>query len=99
MRDRDVSDRPGPSWLPSPGTDISERSLERARVEAARLGIDIAFVARDFRDLKPVEGAFDVVISYDNAIPHLLTDADLARAFGAMRSKLRPGGLLVVSVR
>ena len=81
------------------GTDISERSLERARVEAARLGVDIAFAACDFRDLKPVKGAFDVVISCDNALPHLLTDEDLLRAFRAMRSKLRPGGLLLISVR
>jgi len=81
------------------GTDISERSLERARVEAARFGVDIAFAACDFRDLKPVERAFDVVISCDNAIPHLLTDDDLSQAFRAMRSKLRPGGLLLISVR
>ena len=81
------------------GTDISERSLERARVEAARLGVDVAFAACDFRDLKPVAGAFDVVISCDNAIPHLLTDGDLSQAFRAMRSKLRPGGLLLISVR
>lgn len=51
------------------GTDISERALERARVEAARLGVDVAFAACDFRDLTPVEGMFDVVISCDNAIP------------------------------
>jgi SAM-dependent methyltransferase len=81
------------------GTDISERSLERARVEAARLGVDIAFAFCDFRDLKPVKGMFDVVLSCDNAIPHLLTDDDLSLAFRAMRSKLRPGGLLVISVR
>ena len=81
------------------GTDISERALERARVEAARLNVDISFAVCDFRDLKPVEGTFDVVISCDNAIPHLLTDDDLSRAFRAMRSKLRPGGLLVISVR
>ena len=81
------------------GTDISERSLERARIEAARFGVDIAFAACDFRDLKPVAGTFDVVISCDNAIPHLLTDEDLSQAFRAMRSKLRPGGLLVISVR
>lgn len=81
------------------GTDISERALERARVEAARLGVEIAFAVCDFRDLTPVHGLFDVVISCDNAIPHLLTNDDLSRAFRAMRSKLRPGGLLVVSVR
>src|SRR5579864_9304401 len=56
------------------GTDISERSLERARVEATRLGVDLAFAVCDFRDLTPVQGLFDVVISCDNAIAHLLTD-------------------------
>jgi SAM-dependent methyltransferase len=81
------------------GTDISERSLERARVEAARMGVDVTFDVCDFRDLNPVQGLFDVVMSGDNAIPHLLTDEDLSRVFRAMRSKLRPGGLLVISVR
>ena len=81
------------------GTDISERSLERARSEAARLGLDIAFTVCDFRDLTPVKGEFDVVISCDNAIPHLLTDSDVTKAIEAMRSKLKPGGLLVISVR
>ena len=81
------------------GTDISERSLERARTEAASHGIDVTFAVCDFRDLTPIPGSFDVVISCDNAIPHLLTDEDLVRAFRAMRSKLRPGGLLVISVR
>ena len=81
------------------GTDISERSLERARNEAASQGVDATFAACDFRDLSPIPGSFDVVISCDNAIPHLLTDEDLMRAFRAMRSKLRPEGLLVISVR
>ena len=81
------------------GTDISERSLERARIEAARLGLEVPFAQCDFRDLGPVEGTFDVVISCDNAIPHLLTEEDVARVFRAMRSKLRPGGLLIITVR
>jgi len=81
------------------GTDISERSLERARVEAMRLGLEISFAQCDFRDLGPVDGTFDVVISCDNAIPHLLTEDDVARVFRAARSKLRPGGLLIITVR
>ena len=81
------------------GTDISERSLERARTEAVGLGLEISFGRCDFRDLGPVEGTFDVVISCDNAIPHMLTEDDVARVFHAMRSKLRPGGLLVITVR
>jgi len=81
------------------GTDISERSVQRAQVEATRLGAAVAFGVADFRDLTKVAGDFDVVISWDNAVPHLLDDADVSKAFRAMRSKLRPGGLLVVSTR
>jgi glycine/sarcosine N-methyltransferase len=35
----------------------------------------------------------------DNAIPHLLRDEDIKRAFTAMRTRLRDGGILLVSVR
>jgi glycine/sarcosine N-methyltransferase len=81
------------------GTDISERSLERARVEAARLGADVSFAVADFRDLATVHRTFDVVLSCDNALPHLLEEAEIADALRAMRSKLRPGGLLLLSIR
>lgn len=81
------------------GSDISERSVERARVEATRLGANVTFSAADFRDLTEIAGEFDVVISCDNAVPHLLDAADVLKALRAMRSKLRPGGLLVISTR
>jgi glycine/sarcosine N-methyltransferase len=81
------------------GTDISEPSLERARVEAARLGATVSLAVADFRDLASVSGTFDVVLSCDNALPHLLDEADIASALRAMRSKLRPGGLLIISIR
>ena len=81
------------------GTDISERSIKRARAEATRLGAELTFGVADFRQLDSVVGAFDVVISCDNAVPHLLDDADVAEALRAMRAKLRPGGLLVISIR
>lgn len=81
------------------GSDISERSIIRARDEAARLGADIPFEVADFRDLDAVADDFDVVMSCDNAIPHLLDDADVARALRAMHSKLRPGGLLLIGIR
>ena len=45
------------------GTDISERSLDRARKEAERLGATVSFGVCDFRDLSSVDGLFDVVIS------------------------------------
>lgn len=81
------------------GTDISERAVERARREASRLGLHTTFAVADFRDLGSVSGTFDVVISCDNAIPHLLTDSDVRQALASMHKKLRPGGLLVVSIR
>lgn len=81
------------------GTDISERALGRARLEAARLGLDISFAVSDLRDLGKLRGTFDVVISCDNALPHLLTDDDIAQAFRAMWTKLRSGGLLLITVR
>jgi glycine/sarcosine N-methyltransferase len=81
------------------GTDISEQSLERARVEAARLCATVSFAVADFRDLASVSGTFDVVLSCDNALPHLLDEAEIASALRAMRSKLRPGGVLIISIR
>jgi glycine/sarcosine N-methyltransferase len=81
------------------GTDISERSIARARGEAARLGADARFGVADFRDLDAVADDFDVVLSCDNAIPHLLDDDEVGRALRAMHAKVRPGGLLVIGVR
>jgi glycine/sarcosine N-methyltransferase len=81
------------------GTDISERSITRARDEAARLNADAHFEVADFRNLDTVAGDFDVVLSCDNAIPHLLDGAEVHRALRAMHAKLRVGGLLVVGIR
>jgi SAM-dependent methyltransferase len=81
------------------GTDISERSIDRARKEAERLGAIVSFGVCDFRDLGSVDELFDVVISCDNAIPHMQTADDLHRVFASMYAKLRRGGLIVISVR
>jgi glycine/sarcosine N-methyltransferase len=81
------------------GTDISPAAVERAQREATRLGVTLATGVADLRALDAVDGTFDVVLSCDNAVPHLLTDEDLARAARGMYAKLRPGGLLVVSMR
>jgi SAM-dependent methyltransferase len=81
-------------------TDVSAAAVDRARVEAAARGIDVDFRVSDVRDIRDhVEGAYDVVISCDNALPHLLTDEDLQRALNSLRACLRPGGLLLSSLR
>jgi SAM-dependent methyltransferase len=46
-----------------------------------------------------VDGAFEVVVNCDNALPHLADDAEVRAALAAMARKLRPGGLLIVSIR
>jgi SAM-dependent methyltransferase len=81
------------------GTDASGGAIERARAEAARMGVTIDFSVADFRDLSSVAGAFDAVICCDNAIPHLVDEDDVPKALGEMRAKLRPGGLLVITMR
>jgi glycine/sarcosine N-methyltransferase len=81
------------------GTDLSPASIERARREAAALAVPATFDVADMRALASVESRFDVVLSADNAIAHLLTADDLGAALGAMRARLRPRGLLLLTLR
>jgi SAM-dependent methyltransferase len=81
-------------------TDVSKAAVDRARAEAAARRIDVDFKVSDVRDIRDhVDGTFDVVISCDNALPHLLTDEHLQRALGSIRACLRPAGLLLISLR
>jgi len=82
------------------GTDLSPQAIERALREAQALGVSATFAIADVRTLPAqVEGTFDVVLSCDNALPHLLSDDDLERAARGMAAKLRSGGLLLASIR
>lgn len=82
------------------GTDLSPRSIERARREADVFGVDIDFGVADFRSLETlVDGEFDVVLSGDNSIAHLISDEDLHLGVRNMWSKVRPGGLLLIGIR
>lgn len=82
------------------GTDLSPVSVNCARSEAARLGVDIDFEVADFRELdETVADSFDVVMACDNSIAHCLGDEDLTRALASMKARLAPGGVLLLSVR
>lgn len=82
------------------GSDISEGALARARREAAARGVQLELQVADLRDLQARHGRqFDVVISCDNSVPHLLTDAEILAAFRQMHACTRPGGGCLVSVR
>lgn len=81
-------------------TDFTRAAVERAAREARSFGVSMTFDVADIRELDArVSDTFDVVLSCDNALPHLLEDADLLRAARQMRARLRPGGLLLVSIR
>lgn len=81
-------------------TDLSPESVERARKEAGRFNVQISFGVADFRYLeKEVAGHFDAVISCDNSLPHMLTREDLLLAARSIRSRLKPEGLFLASIR
>ncbi len=81
-------------------TDISAAAVRRAEAEAGARGIAATFGVADMRHLAgEVDGSFDVVVSADNALPHLLTDEDLDAALTSVGSVLRPGGMLLATTR
>jgi glycine/sarcosine N-methyltransferase len=80
-------------------TDIAAGAVARAAREAKRLGVALTTSVADLRALDSVPGQYDVVLSCDNAIPHLLMDRELHQAASGMYARLRDGGLLVISLR
>lgn len=82
------------------GTDVSASAVGRARHEAASRGIGVELSVADVRAVREaVSGQFDAAISCDNALPHLLDDDELRLALRSLHSCLRPGGLLLASIR
>jgi glycine/sarcosine N-methyltransferase len=81
------------------GSDISQVAVARAVREAALRGVSLPATVADMRRLPFRERQFDVVLSADNSLPHLLRPQDVAAALGAMRHVLRSGGLLILSTR
>jgi 2-polyprenyl-3-methyl-5-hydroxy-6-metoxy-1,4-benzoquinol methylase len=81
-------------------SDLSPEEVQRARIEAARLDIKAEFSVADMRESFTHHARqFDVVISCDNSVPHLLTDDDILRALKQFHQCTRPGGGCIVSVR
>jgi SAM-dependent methyltransferase len=81
-------------------SDLSPEEIERARGEATKRGLSIAFSTADMREsFTHHRRQFDVVISCDNSVPHLLTEGDILAAFRQFHQCVRPGGGCIVSVR
>ena len=83
------------------GSDLSVGAIERATMEANSRKLGIAFSVCDMRQAFAHHGArqFDVVISCDNSVPHLLTQTDISSAFDQMFACLQPGGGCLITVR
>lgn len=80
-------------------SDLSGAAVSRARNEAQSRSLDVSFHVSDMTTLEEVvEAEFDVVAALDNALPHLSADG-LKRAVATIRSKLRPRGVLMASIR
>lgn len=78
--------------------DISRNSVVRAKREAVDRAVPMEVLVGDMRALPVRQSSFDVVVSGDNAIAHLLDDHDLVAALTAMRRALRPCGLLILTL-
>jgi len=82
------------------GADLSAAAIARATREALERNLAIRFEAADMRDLSAVpESGFDVVLAADNALPHLLSEQDLAQAIRQIAGKLRDGGIFLAGIR
>jgi SAM-dependent methyltransferase len=81
-------------------SDISMAAIELARQEAIRRSLSLTFIQADMRTLRQAHsGMFDLVIACDNAIPHLLSQADILKAFQQFYACTTPEGGCLISVR
>lgn len=81
-------------------SDISSSEIEKARLEASKRKLDIEFRVADMRDLQQAfQTKFDLVIACDNAIPHLLNDDEICKAFRQFYQITSESGGCIISVR
>jgi SAM-dependent methyltransferase len=81
-------------------SDLSAGAVARAGAEAQRRAAQIVFSVCDMRAAHAHHRRqFDVVISCDNSVTHLLNDGDLLLAFRQMYACTRPGGGCLLTVR
>lgn len=76
------------------GCDLSPAMLEQAAEEGAD---EVPLLVADMRDL-PHLGSFDLVLSLNDSVNHLLGDRDLVLALSGMRRNLAQDGLVVFDV-
>lgn len=77
------------------GVDYTLSMLGQAKAKSAEAGLDIRFVEADIRTLDLKE-KYDLIFIPFNSIHHLYTNEDLFKAFNAVKSHLKDGGLFLL---
>src|SRR5262249_19026201 len=85
--------------FPVTGSDISLAAVQRAGNEAERRGLRVSCLVADVRALAVRSASLDIVLACDNALPHLLSENDIRRAFDECFRCIRPRGGCVISMR
>ncbi|NVJ99383.1 MAG: class I SAM-dependent methyltransferase [Alphaproteobacteria bacterium] len=81
-------------------SDLSGTAVERAKAEAVKRGLDIDFSVADMtRVHETYQNWFDIVMSADNAVTHLLSEEAILGALKSFYQAAKPGGGCMVSMR
>lgn len=81
-------------------SDLSPQEIERAKEETKKRGLDINYSVADMRNsFAHHSKEFDVLISCDNSIPHLLSDMDILHALKEFYRCIKPGGGCLITLR
>lgn len=75
--------------------DVSRKMLNRLRIHARDLKLEIRLLESGFENLREVlSGTYDAVFAMGNTLPHLLTPGELQSALESFALILNPGGFL-----
>ena len=81
-------------------SDLSPKAIKRAKDETEKRGLNIKYSVSDMRNASNnYSKKFDVLISCDNSVPHLLSDVDILNAFREFYNCIKPGGGCLITIR
>lgn len=80
-------------------SDISSEAIRRAKHECQVRNINSDFFVAPLTSLNTFRKLFDIVVSMDNGIPHIMSYDELVDSFRAVHSVLRDEGYFVASIR
>ncbi|MGF1676714.1 MAG: class I SAM-dependent methyltransferase [Rivularia sp. (in: cyanobacteria)] len=81
-------------------SDLSLAAVERAKKEAIVRNLNISFQVADMRECAEIHGSgFDVVLSADNSLPHLIGESEIRVALQGFYNCLKDNGVAIVSIR